>query len=58
MSAPIRVLVADDHPMVRYGITAVLAAVETVEVVGEAADGRALLDLALADPPDVVLTVA
>ena len=56
MSAPIRVLVADDHPMVRYGITAVLAAVETVEVVGEAADGRALLDLALADPPDVVLT--
>jgi len=56
MSAPVRVLVADDHPMVRYGISAVLAAVESVEVVGEASDGRALLDLALADPPDVVLT--
>ena len=56
MNAPLRVLLADDHPMVRYGIAAVLAGTESVVVAGEAADGRALLDLALAEPPDVVLT--
>jgi DNA-binding NarL/FixJ family response regulator len=56
MNEPLRVLLADDHPMVRYGIAAVLDAVDSVVVSGQAADGRALLDQALADPPDVVLT--
>lgn len=56
MTDPLRVLVADDHPMVRYGIAAVLEATDSVALVGQAADGRALLEQALADPPDVVLT--
>ena len=56
MSGVIRVVVADDHPMVRYGITAVLADVAEVELVGEAADGAALLRRGARQAPDVVLT--
>jgi DNA-binding NarL/FixJ family response regulator len=52
----IRVVVADDHPMVRYGIAAVFAEVENIELVGEAADGRELLSVVAATAPDVVLT--
>jgi DNA-binding NarL/FixJ family response regulator len=53
---PVRVVLADDHPMVRYGITAVLADAPEVEVVGEAADGAALLDVVREHRPDVVVT--
>lgn len=52
----IRVVVADDHPMVRYGITAVLDDVPGIEVVGEAADGRELQAVVATTRPDVVLT--
>ena len=52
----IRLVIADDHPMVRYGITAVLAGSATIEVVGEASDGAELLRLVRATRPDVVLT--
>ena len=51
----IRVLVADDHPIVRSGIVGLLAAAEGIEVVGEAADGREAVDRAAALSPDVVL---
>lgn len=51
----IRVLVVDDHAMVREGLAAVLAADGDIDVVGQAADGRAALDLAEAVTPDVVL---
>ena len=37
--APIRVLVADDHPVVRRGMAALLASLDGVEVVAEAATG-------------------
>ena len=37
--APIRVLVADDHTIVRQGLVGILKSSEDVEVVGEAADG-------------------
>jgi DNA-binding NarL/FixJ family response regulator len=51
----IRVLVCDDHPIVRSGIVALLQTAEDVEVVGEAATGLEAVDLALALGPDVVL---
>ena len=56
MSEPLRVVVADDHPMVRYGIAAVLSGVDRVELVGEAADGDELLTVVRRERPDVVLT--
>lgn len=52
----IRVVLADDHPMVRYGIAAVLADDADVELVGEAADGAELLEVVRRTAPDVVLT--
>jgi DNA-binding NarL/FixJ family response regulator len=51
----IRVLVVDDHPIVRSGIVGLLASAPDIEVVGEAADGRAALDAALALDPQIVL---
>jgi DNA-binding NarL/FixJ family response regulator len=52
----IRVVVADDHPMFRFGLRAVLDQADGIEVVGEAANGRALLALVAREGPDVVLT--
>jgi DNA-binding NarL/FixJ family response regulator len=52
---PIRVLLADDHELVRAGFRALLASLSDVEVVAEASDGRAALELVSADQPDVVL---
>ena len=52
---PTRVLIADDHALVRAGIRALLETVAEVEVVAEAADGREALDLVRKHQPDVVL---
>jgi DNA-binding NarL/FixJ family response regulator len=49
------VLIADDHPMVRQGLRAVLDAAPGIEVIGEATDGRDAVDLAVELNPDVVL---
>lgn len=51
----IRVLLVDDHPVVRAGLAGLLSATEDLEVVGEAADGAAALEIAAASAPDVVL---
>ena len=51
----IRVLVADDHPVVRGGIVALLAAADDIEVVGEAVDGQDAVEKALALAPQLVL---
>jgi len=51
----IRVLIADDHGIVREGIRMILAAQEDIEVVGEASTGREAVELARRMQPDVVL---
>jgi DNA-binding NarL/FixJ family response regulator len=51
----IRVLVVDDHPIVREGICALLAVVGDIEVVGEAANGSEAIDMTRELQPDVVL---
>jgi DNA-binding NarL/FixJ family response regulator len=51
----IRVVVVDDHPIVREGICALLAVVGDVDVVGEAANGSEAIDMTRALQPDVVL---
>lgn len=53
--APLRVVVADDNPVVRAGLTALLTGREDITVVAEAADGRAAYEAAHAHRPDVVL---
>ena len=55
MSELIRILVADDHFVVRQGLAALLAPRNGMEVVGEAATGREAVDLARALQPDVIL---
>ena len=51
----IRVLLAEDHTLVRAGIRALLESLEGIEVVAEAADGREALRLAKAHAPDILL---
>jgi DNA-binding NarL/FixJ family response regulator len=52
---PVRVIVADDNPVVRAGLTALLSGREDLTVVAEAADGREAYESALRHRPDVVL---
>jgi DNA-binding NarL/FixJ family response regulator len=55
MEGGIRILVADDHPMLREGLVAVLSTQPDFDVVGEAADGSEVVRLAKRLEPDVVL---
>ncbi len=52
---PIRILIADDHGLIRTGLRAVLQGVPDFEVVGEAEDGYSLLKLIAEFKPDIVL---
>ncbi|HET9599093.1 MAG TPA: response regulator transcription factor [Anaeromyxobacteraceae bacterium] len=51
----IRVLIADDHAILREGVRALLATTDDIEVVGQAADGREAVDACRRLDPDVVL---
>jgi two-component system, NarL family, response regulator LiaR len=55
MTHPIRVLIADDHVIIRKGIRAVLENVPDIELVGEAANGREAVAVAERLNPDVIL---
>ncbi len=55
MTAPIRVLIADDHAIVRKGLRALLTTEPDIEVAGEAANGRAAVREAARLRPDVIL---
>lgn len=52
---PIRVLVADDHTIVRQGLLGILRAEHDLEVVAEASDGAAAVDRAIECKPDVAV---
>ena len=52
---PIRVLIVDDHEIVRQGIRAILGESEDIEVVGEASDGLAAIQQVELTKPDVIL---
>ncbi len=52
---PIRIFVADDHPIVRDGLIAVLSTQPDFEIVGEAGDGRAVLAAMPTSVPNVLL---
>lgn len=54
-SRPVRVVIVDDHAMVRSGLAAFLTVFRDVELVGEAASGEEALDLCARLQPDVVL---
>src|SRR5215471_12324400 len=54
-SEPLRILLVDDHPLVRNGLRALLASVPDTTVVGEAANGEEAIDRAAELQPDIIL---
>ncbi|WP_106401028.1 response regulator [Actinocorallia populi] len=55
MTEPLRVIVVDDHPVMRAGVVALLASEPTLAIIGEAADGREAVELVERLAPDVAL---
>jgi signal transduction histidine kinase/ActR/RegA family two-component response regulator len=51
----LRIVVVDDHTVMRAGVVALLASEPSIEIVGEAGDGQAALELVAAHEPDVAL---
>ena len=55
MTETLRILIADDHPLVRTGLSTILAGVPGFEVVGQAATGQEAIDLTATLRPDVIV---
>jgi two-component system, NarL family, response regulator NreC len=55
MSARVRIMIADDHPLVRSGLRGLLERDGEFQVIAEAADGYEAIDLAVLHKPDVIL---
>lgn len=55
MSAPIRVVIADDQPLLRHSLALIVAAADGLEVVGEASDGDEVIEMSRRIAPDVIL---
>jgi len=53
---PVRLVIADDHPLIRAGIRSLLQSIPNIEVVGEAADGVRALELVASLRPQLLLT--
>ncbi len=53
--APLRVFIADDHPLMRLGLRLSLEQTQGIEVIGDANDGYSAVEKILANPPDVTL---
>ncbi|HEU5102920.1 MAG TPA: response regulator transcription factor, partial [Roseiflexaceae bacterium] len=51
----IRIVIADDHPVFRFGLRALLNAMPDTEVVGEVTSGEEVISLASSVRPDVIL---
>jgi DNA-binding NarL/FixJ family response regulator len=56
MPSPVRVLIADDHPMFRFGLTAAIGAAPEIDLLGEASSGEELVEMVDRVTPDVVIT--
>lgn len=54
-SSKIRVLIVDDHQVVRQGLRTFLTLHNDIQVIGEAGDGQAAVEMAVLHPPDVIL---
>lgn len=52
---PVRVLLADDHTLVRAGIRSLVESIDDVHVIGETGDGAAVVNLVEAESPDILL---
>lgn len=52
---PIRILIADDHPVFRFGLRALLSAESDIEILGEATNGQEVVTLAASLKPDLIL---
>ncbi|MFT5134796.1 MAG: DNA-binding NarL/FixJ family response regulator [Gammaproteobacteria bacterium] len=50
-----RILIADDHQIFREGLCSLLKTLEDVEILGEADNGRSLIDMVKKSPPDMVI---
>jgi two-component system, NarL family, response regulator NreC len=55
MTSRVRIMIADDHPLVRSGLRALLERDGEFQVIAEAADGYEAIDLAVLHKPDVIL---